>query len=270
MKVITQNLSNETYQTKATLTGFIKDPDENAHKINLPALIFVPGGSYTHIPEQQAESVALAFSAAGYQTFILRYSFTGEKSPLLPAPIIELALSFKLVHNNAQEWAVDSSKIAAMGFSVGGHIVSLFNDYWDSAWLNQTAHTNSELIKPAAIILGYPVINFTSGFPADKQKILSWTNDRDQMAADLNVSDTNVSTFLWVTEDDPLVPSTNALSYINALAKHHISYEYHVFAHGTHGLALADERTAWNAESNNAHVAHWFTLANEWLTSVLS
>lgn len=269
MKVIQQNLSNSNYTTTATLTGYIKEPDAHAHQATLPALIFVPGGSYTHIPEQQAESIALAFSASGYQVFILKYSFTGEKEPLLTAPLIELALSFQLIQSNSEEWFINQQKIATMGFSVGGHIVALFNDYWSSQWLNTLSHTNAEIIKPAAVILGYPVIDFNLGFPNDSKKIASWTNDTEEMAADHHVSETNVPTFVWVTADDPLVPSENALSYVNALSQNHVPYEYHVFAHGPHGLALADERTAWNPESDNSHVAHWFQLATEWLKTVL-
>lgn len=52
MQVIKQKLT----ATCAQLTGYLHQPDTNAHQTNLPAIIIVPGGSYTHIPVAQAES----------------------------------------------------------------------------------------------------------------------------------------------------------------------------------------------------------------------
>ncbi len=45
-----------------------------------------------------------------------------------------------------------------MGFSVGGHVVANYNNLWSSAWLQAQTHLSTEDLKPAATILGYPVI----------------------------------------------------------------------------------------------------------------
>lgn len=265
MKIIQQSLQTDTMSTKATLTAYIKDPDLHANQTILPAIVFVPGGSYTHIPTEQAESVALAFSAAGYQVFVLRYSFTGEVTPLLPAPLIELGRSVSLIKQRATEWHLDPDQITIMGFSVGGHIVSLYNDYWNSQFLAEETGATNEYLKPKSILLGYPVINFDYGFPADKNKIQDWTGSPEKFASDLHVNQSNRPTFIWVTADDQLVPVKNALRYIDELSANNINFEFHVFDHGPHGMALADHRTAWKPAADNPHVAHWFNLALEWL-----
>lgn len=258
MKIITQSLAENS---AAYLQGYLRQGEAATY----PAMIIVPGGSYTHIPEQQAEDLALAWSARGYQAFFLRYSFVGEKTPLLPAPVVELAQSVAAIRQHAADWQVDAAKISVAGFSVGGHIVALFNDLWHDAKINQLAGTQPEQVKPHAVILGYPVISPKLGFPTDQQVLDSWTSDPDSIAADELVNDQNVPTFVWVTAADPLVPVQNAMSYAQASLAHHVDTDLHVFHHGSHGLALANRVTAWKPGTALPHVAHWMDLANEWL-----
>lgn len=267
MKIIKETLAEDA---TAYLRGYIKDADDTSTHENYPAVIVVPGGSYTHIPEAQAETLALAFSNLGYQSFYLRYHFAGEKKPLLPAPVIDLAQAVALVRRHADEWHVDANTIVIAGFSVGGHIVSLYSDYWHTDWLKTQSGSTSISLKPQAVILGYPVINPALGFPTDPETLAAWTSTPDKFAADQHVSAANPPTFIWVTGDDPLVPAKNSLAYANVLAENNIPYELHVFHHGPHGIALANHLTAWKRDADQPHVAHWLKLAEEWLNETLT
>jgi len=262
MQVIQQKLASQNVE----LVGLLRDPDTNAHLTKLPAMIIVPGGSYTHIPREQAESLALAFAAHGYQAFYLRYTFIGEQTPLDLNPVWDLGRAVQKLHQHATEWQLDPDRITAAGFSVGGHIVALYNDYW----ANQVA---SKLQAPVAdlrlanVILGYPVISPLLGFPKDAATLAKWTDEPQRLAAEQHVNAQNRPTFIWVTADDPMVPAKNALAYATALANINCPYELHIFQHGPHGLALANAQTAWKPDANQPHVAHWLTLALEWLTA---
>ncbi len=266
MQIIKESLGSNT---ATYLQGYLreKDPDNPDHVY--PAMIVVPGGSYTHIPEQQAETLAMAFANMGYQAFYLRYSFVDEKQPLHPAPLIELAKSMSLLRQNASEWLIDPERIAIAGFSVGGHIAALYNDYWHSQWLTKQAAVTADEIQPQAILLGYPVISPKLGFPVKEGMLAQWTDDPDTIAADEHVNNQNAPTFIWATTDDPLVPSANSLAYANALGQAKIPFELHLFRHGPHGLALANHLTAWKRDANQPHVAHWLKLAEEWLNATL-
>lgn len=81
MKILTQSLPNSS---AAYLQGYLRENADSS--VTYPTVIIVPGGSYTHIPEQQAEDLALAWVARGYQAFFLRYSFISEKRPSCPIP----------------------------------------------------------------------------------------------------------------------------------------------------------------------------------------
>lgn len=266
MQIVKESLGSDT---AAYLQGYLREPDtENPDQV-YPALIVVPGGSYTHIPEQQAETLALAFANLGYQAFYLRYSFVDEKQPLHPAPLIELAKSMSLVRKRSKEWLIDPERVAVAGFSVGGHIAALYDDYWHSDWLAAQAGVSAEELQPQAILLGYPVISPKLGFPVKEGMLAQWTDNPDTLAADEHVSQQNAPTFIWATADDPLVPSANSLAYANALSQNQVPFELHIFRHGPHGLALANHLTAWKRDANQPHVAHWLKLAGEWLNATL-
>ncbi|WP_125544953.1 alpha/beta hydrolase [Levilactobacillus lindianensis] len=260
MKIIKQSLASNS---NAYLQGYLRQDATTPQ--HYPAMIIVPGGSYTHIPEQQAEDLALAWSARGYQAFFLRYSFVAEKQPLLPAPVIELAQTVASLRQNATAWQIDPDRITIAGFSVGGHIVSLYNDLWHITDFAKKVGVSTEILKPQAIILGYPVITPKAGFPTDPATLDAWTNAPAKIAADQRVTAENAPTFVWATAADPLVPVQNALAYAQASIAQGVDTELHLFHHGPHGLALANPVTAWKPGTALPHVAHWMDLAQEWL-----
>jgi len=262
MQVIQQKLAAPHVE----LVGLLRDPDQNAHLTKLPAIIIVPGGSYTHIPREQAESLALAFAGHGYQAFYLRYSFIDEHTPLGLNPVWDLGRAVQQLHQHAEAWQLDPDQITAAGFSVGGHIVALYNDYWHTQVAEKLSVPVADL-KLANTILGYPVISPLLGFPKDAATLAKWTPEPQQLAAEQHVNADNRPTFIWGTADDPIVPAQNALAYASALATANITYELHLFQHGPHGLALANSQTAWKPDANQPHAAHWLTLALEWLTA---
>ncbi|MGV0169005.1 alpha/beta hydrolase [Furfurilactobacillus sp. WILCCON 0119] len=264
MQTIKHMINDHSY-----FRGFMHDAPGQNGQTTFPTMVIVPGGSYTHIPEAQAESVALAFFAQGYNAVYLRYSFIGEVVPLLPAPLIELA---QTVHQlkTTPAWPVANDQVVIFGMSVGGHLASLYNDYWHTDWLTTASASTPDQLEPAGVILGYPVISPNLGFPKDAHTLAQWTDDPARFAAEQHVSVHNKPTFAWVTAEDQAVPVKNTLQYVQAMTDHHQPVELHLFNHGPHGLALANQVTEWKPGTNLPHVAHWFTLAQEWLTDLFT
>jgi acetyl esterase/lipase len=272
LEVVEMQIIKETLTAAANgpyFSGIIKKPDPHTGLKRLPAIIVIPGGSYTHIPVEQAETLQLAFAAQGFQSFYLRYSFLNEHRPLLPQPLIELAKTIALIRQHAADWFIEPNQIAIAGFSVGGHLAALYNDYCHSRWLAESSDCQADSIAINAAILSYPVISPTLGFPKTTTALAAWTDKPDFYAAEQHVTTANVPTFVWTTADDNIVPATNATAYVAALQKKHIPVEYHLYPHGPHGMALANYLTGQEQRMLDSHVASWFKLANNWLHQIL-
>ncbi|MCD2256958.1 alpha/beta hydrolase [Agrilactobacillus fermenti] len=254
----------------AYLQGYVHEPNPEIDRQTYPGIVIIPGGSYTHIPEHQAEILAQAFYAQGYQAFYLRYHFIDEKAPLMPAPLVDVANAMHYLYENSDDLALEANRIVVAGFSVGGQVAALYGDYWAAKWLDEQTGTTADTRKPAALVLGYPVINLKAGFPKEKSDALAIADDLDAYAADEHVNKQNPPTFIWVTNDDQMVPVKNSLLYANALNQHGVPQELHIFDHGPHGLALANAQTAWREGTDLPHVAKWFELAQEWLFNTLT
>lgn len=71
MKLITLPLTNEN----VTLTAYLLEQSHEMPNTRIrPAILIFPGGSYRGCSDREAEPVAMAFLAEGYQAFVLRYS----------------------------------------------------------------------------------------------------------------------------------------------------------------------------------------------------
>lgn len=246
-----------------------------------PAVIVCPGGAYLFTSDREAEPIALRFLAHGYHTYVLRYSVQAR----FPEPMLDIAKAIAIVREHAEEWHVDADKIAVCGFSAGGHLCASIGVLWDQPMIYEPLGKTPEQIKPNALILGYPVIDFElaptepSRFRPDMEPMsldelvpLFTFGERqppselvDQYRANLHVSANTPPTFIWHTADDQLVPARNALRFALALAEKRVPYELHVFDHGVHGLALADDVTDVDGRFISPQNQVWIELAVGWL-----
>lgn len=139
-------MRNETIllneERNVTLTAYIQEVCGEFGFTKRPAILVLPGGGYTICSDREADPVALAYSRAGYQSFILRYTLRDKGA--WPLPLEDYEMAMEMIINNAEEWHLDASKVAAVGFSAVGHLCAV-------------AATIAEH-KPAAAILVYPGI----------------------------------------------------------------------------------------------------------------
>ncbi len=150
-------MTTETFNIKvagsmpyARLNTFIWDESEEMPKVKRPLMLFMcPGGGYEMTSDREADPIALQFVAMGYNVAILRYSVAPAEYPVA---LNEAFYALKLIYKKSEEWSVDINKIYVQGCSAGGHLAASIGMFW---------HEDKELIKPAGMILCYPVI--TSG-----------------------------------------------------------------------------------------------------------
>ena len=245
----------------AVLTVYLRQPAEAMPlAATRPLVLVVPGGGYEHVSAREADPVAVRFLAAGYHAAVLEYGVGEQARDYRPFRQIDGALA--LLRERAAEWGIRPDKIAACGFSAGGHLALA------SAVLplpGQTSWAGRQ--RPNALILSYPVV--TAGPYAHRGSFEALSGAHDPAAhlafgLEDKIGPDTPPVFLWHTMDDKTVPVENSLLLLGALQKAGVPCEAHLFPHGVHGLSVC------TAEVNTPqpHAGRWFALAAEWLAEV--
>lgn len=300
MKVECRALYEE--RQDVTVTSYILDDSkEMLNGESRGGIIICPGGGYFNCSDREAEPVAMAFSAMGYHTFIVRYSVYTQgkkefpdlskpleikKETIHPQPVIDLARAVLYVKSRKEEWNLDIDKIAICGFSAGGHNCAMYSVYWDKPLLLDALGVEKEELRIAACILGYPLTDYvylnqyleTSAnkldrmfFYASNQIFLGvaakeLTEEILTKVSPARLVDKNCPPmFIWGTAGDGLVPSVHSSLMAAALAKANVPFEIHIFEEGDHGLSLADWVTAAAMDQINPDAAQWVELVKKWL-----
>ncbi len=224
-------------ERNVTLTAYIQDVEGEFGFAKRPAMLVLPGGGYAMCSDREADPVALAYSKAGYQTFVLRYTVTSKGK--WPLPLKDYEEAMELIAENAEKWHVDSDKIAAVGFSAGGHLCAC-------------AATVAKH-KPAAAILVYPAI--LKEICDFCQPGMPYPNE--------HVGEDTCPCFLVAARDDRTVDIKNSLMMELALAEKGVPFESHIYSYGGHGFSTADQWVVTNSVSER--VPDWVPDSIGWL-----
>ena len=232
---------NPTADPAVTLTCYLHGQSPEMPNTNLrPAVLVLPGGGYQSCSDREAEPVALAYMAEGYNTFVLRYTVGGGADFPRPLQDAEAAMDSILAH--AAEWHTDTERIAVIGFSAGGHLAAALG--------------TMGRVRPAALVLCYPCILDS----------MAAVLGRDIPSLEKHVDAQTPPAFLFATSADELVPVQNTLAFAGALAEQGIPFETHIYRQGRHGLSLAKPLTCSGYSSmTDARAAGWFPLSMDWL-----
>ncbi|MDD3367644.1 MAG: alpha/beta hydrolase [Lachnospiraceae bacterium] len=255
--------------SKACAITYLLDHSEQSYLKKRPVIVICPGGGYEHLSPRESEPIALQFNAMGYHAILVNYSL----APITyPTQLYEVASVVKMIYEHGEEWHIDTSKIILTGFSAGGHLAGDFCMNWSKPFLSEALQTESSLLKPAGMILSYPVVS--TGPNAHQGSFLNLLGNRyEELKSDVSlehlVNKDTPPAFIWHTFTDQSVPVENSLLLVDALRKCNISTEFHIFPQGRHGLALANELTAWEDGSGILpECSVWLSLAQTWLQNL--
>ena len=247
------------------LTTCIRTPSTEIKDKKRPAMVVFPGGGYGFISCREGEPVALKFMSEGYASFVLDYSINIK----YPTPLIEACMAIAYVRENAEEFCVDASKIAAVGFSAGGNLVGLLATLKDK----EVSPVLGELVKyshPDAVILSYPVVTMEAGITHEgTRSIISGNGELDlnNLSVEKRVTADSAPAFIWHTYEDNCVPVENSLLLASAYKNAGVPFALHIFEKGWHGLSLCNEEVNNQTPEDLAvsAVGKWVDLALDWL-----
>lgn len=225
---------------KPTLTAWLPAVD----KATGAAIVVCPGGGYGHLAvDHEGKQVGQWLNSIGVAAFVCEYRHHG-KGYDHPAPLQDAQRAIRTVRARAAELKIDPKRIGIMGFSAGGHLASTAGTHFDSGNSSADDAIEKESCRPDFLILCYAVIAFDEPFThRGSQNNLIGKDAAPDLVKSLSnekqVSAETPPTFLFHTTEDTGVPPENSIAFYQALRKHKIPCELHIYEKGRHGVGLA-------------------------------
>jgi acetyl esterase/lipase len=212
---------------------------------NGAAVLIFPGGGYLRVViDKEAFEGARRWVAAGITAFVLRYRLPAEGwADPANTPLQDAQRALRLIRANAASYGVDPRRIAAMGFSAGGHVGASLCTRFDAPVYAPVDAADAVSARPDLAMLAYPVMLMSGplAHAGSAHALLGPDPGPDRAAAyspNLHVSAATPPTFLIHAADDTTVPIDNSLAYLAALRAARIPVEFHAFEEGGHGFGI--------------------------------
>ncbi|MBQ9788887.1 MAG: alpha/beta hydrolase [Lentisphaeria bacterium] len=232
---------NDGHEEPTFLGEFLLDKPDTA----AATILILPGGGYDHFGMHEGEAVAKKFNELNFNTYVLYYRHYPQWT--YPAPLEDALRAMKIIRNNAAIYGYDPNKIAALGFSAGGHLANCcaFNPEKIDAVNGDEIDKISPKVN--ALVLCYSVINICDSKRSHigSGNALFGTKEITEQRKRFNfehvtLDDDTPPVFFWHTATDTGVP----IYYANLMAQHlwanKKTAELHIFSHCNHGIGLAE------------------------------
>lgn len=212
------------------------------------AILMTPGGGYARVAlGREGSSIARAFAARGYTVFELLYRLPHDGWAAGPdAPLQDAQRAIRLIRAQAARRSIDRARVAAIGFSAGGHLAARLASRFASQTYEPVDAADSESARPTVAGLFFPVITLRDPHVhgQSRRELLGKDLSPERIARFSAESDLPADmppTFVAHAADDPVVPRGNSVMMFDALQAAKIPSELHIFEKGGHGLPLVEQ-----------------------------
>lgn len=219
-------------------------PDSNRNRI---AVIVCPGGSYSHLMGIKTEGYEVAewLNSQGITAFVLRYR-VGMNGHHHPAMIEDMQRAIQYVRENADKWQINPYQVGAMGFSAGGHLVTMSGAFANDNYLAPLGIRSSVSLRPDFVVPVYPVVSMQDSIAHQRSRKNLLTNNftkeqQDKFSMELQIPDDMPPTFLVTAKDDPVVMYQNSVNLDKALTEKKIKHVFQLYETGGHGYGMSEE-----------------------------
>lgn len=233
------------------------------------AVLVTPGGGYRWVVvDKEGYELGHWLSARGFTVFVLFYRLPADGWAEGPnAPLADAQRAMRLIRQRSSDYGVDPSRVAAAGFSAGGHVCADLAARFAERVRAPVDAADLLSARPDAAAPIYPVVSMDAAIAHEgsRRLLLGPTPSAELERAhsvDHNVPADAPPHFLLHAEDDAAVPVANSLRLRDALRNRGIAVDTHLFATGGHGFGL--RRAAGHP------VAIWPNLLHGWLDAQLA
>jgi acetyl esterase/lipase len=214
---------------------------------NGAAILIIPGGGYVRVAVgREGSSQAHMFAARGYTVFELLYRLPHDGWAAGPDVSLQDAQrAMRLIRAGAAKWRFDPARVAAIGFSAGGHLTARLASRFSRKTYDPVDAADAQPARPMVAGLFFPVItlNGPAAHGDSKRELLGAEVTPERIArfsAENDLPADMPPTFVACAADDPVVSPANSLTIFSALQAARIPSELHVFEKGGHGLPMQE------------------------------
>ncbi|MBO4403967.1 MAG: alpha/beta hydrolase [Treponema sp.] len=215
---------------------------------NGSSVVICPGGSYHHLGiVTEGRSTAKCFNEKGTASFVLWYR-VAKNNWHYPAMMQDIQRMIQLIRENSSIWKTDSKRVAAIGFSAGGHLVCWAGENGNRINLLEPLGIKTEVsLRPDFSIPVYPVVTMDAdiGHEWSRKSLLNSDYNkqselREALCLEKNVPDDMVPTYLVACEDDPVVIYENSVRLSKALEEKNADFVFKTYPWGGHGFGMTN------------------------------
>lgn len=227
------------------------------------AVLAIPGGAYWFVSVvNEGADLAPLLTRRGYTVFVLTYRLPGEGwAARADVPLQDAQRAMRLIRARANDYQLDPAKIAALGFSAGGHLAATLATRHAERCYAPVDAADSGDARPCATGLIYPVITLRDPWTHELSRNLLLGDSPsaaaiDRRSAELHVDAGTPPLFLVHALDDTAVPVENSMRMLDAMRAAKRPVEAHLLQEGGHAFGTGRPGTP---------SAQWIDLMCAWL-----
>lgn len=212
---------------------------------NGASVLITPGGGYVRIVlDHEGYVLARWLAAQGFTAYVLFYRLPGDGWAAGPdVALSDAQRAMRLIRARAIRDALDPERVAAIGFSAGGHLCADLATRNAVKTYDPVDAADKLGARPFVAAPIYPVISMTAptAHMGSRKQLVGENASPEREAAHsphLNVTRETPPCFLVHSEDDATVPVENSLLLRAALRAAGVPVETHLFTHGGHGYGM--------------------------------
>lgn len=212
---------------------------------NGAAVLITPGGGYSWVViDKEGYELGRWLAERGITAFVLFYRLPHQGWAAGPdTPLSDAQRAMRLIRHRAGRYGIDPERVAALGFSAGGHLCADLAARFATPTYAAVDAADRLSPRPALAAPIYPVISMTlpTAHEGSRRNLIG-ANATPALevahAPHLNIAVDTPPCFLVHAEDDLSVVIENSLLLRDALKAKKIPVETHFFAEGGHGFGL--------------------------------